>query len=72
MNRKEYLAWCKERALQYVDRGDIPQAWASMTSDLRKHPETEDHPAILIGSQLLMSGELLTAEKMRNFIEGFN
>jgi pterin-4a-carbinolamine dehydratase len=38
--RAEHLAWCKARALEYVDRWDYSGAVASMTSDLGKHPET--------------------------------
>ncbi len=40
MNREQHLAWCKGRALQYLDRGDYGQAIASMGSDLGKHEET--------------------------------
>ena len=70
--RAEHLAWCKKRALEYVDADDLPQAFASMGSDLRKHPETENHSAIKLGAMLLFAGHLDTSEKMRTFIEGFN
>lgn len=39
--REQHLAWCKERALAYVDRGDLVNALASFTSDMSKHPETD-------------------------------
>jgi hypothetical protein len=70
--RAEHLAWCKRRALEYCDIGDVNQAFASMGSDLGKHPKTENHPAIQLGMMMLMSGHLSTPEKMRKFIEGFN
>ena len=70
--RTEHMAWCKQRALEYVDRGDIKNAFASMVSDLKKHPETENHSGIHLGIGLLMSGSLSTTEQMRKFIEGFN
>lgn len=38
MTRAEHLTWCKQQALEYVDRGDVQGAFASMTSDLNKHP----------------------------------
>ena len=38
--REEHMAWCKKRALEYVDRGELHYAVASMASDLTKHPET--------------------------------
>jgi len=72
MERQEHLAWCKNRALQYVDAGDINQAWASMVSDMCKHDETKEHSAIMLGSQLMLSGQLNSPDAMRKFIKGFN
>jgi len=69
MNRAEHLQWCKDRALECVSRGDKNGAMSSMFSDLKKHPETADHPAIELGMMLLMTGNL---GDVRNFIEGFN
>lgn len=40
MDRIEHVKWCKERALQYIDRGDYQGAFGSMASDLGKHKET--------------------------------
>lgn len=70
--REEHMAWCKERALEYVDREEISNAFASMGSDLNKHPETKDHTGIELGVSLLMIGELTSSHEMRKFIEGFN
>jgi hypothetical protein len=70
MNRAEHLQWCKDRAIQYVDEGDVQNA--SLTSDLNKHPETERHPAVELGMLLMLSGHLSTAAQMRDFIEGCN
>lgn len=72
MNREDHMAWCKQRALEYVERGDLQNAYASMTGDLNKHEETRNHPAIALGLQLMMIGDLGTSDKMRKFIEGFN
>ena len=72
MTRQEHMEWCKKRALEYVDSGDINGGYASMVSDLRKHSETEDHVAIQLGMMLLMGSKLSTKEEMRKFIEGFN
>ena len=72
MTRLEHLDWCKKRALEYVDMGDLSSAYASMASDLRKHPETENHTAISLGMVLVMGGHLSTSQKMREFINGFN
>lgn len=72
MTRAEHLAWCKQRALEYVNHGDMQSAYASMASDLGKHPETEGHSAIQLGMMMLMSGHLDAPDKMRDFINGFN
>lgn len=72
MTREEHLNWCKERALEYVETGDLTNAWASMVSDLNKHDETRGHVAIELGTMLMMTQKLSTQSEMRRFIEGFN
>lgn len=72
MNRQEHMVWAKKRALEYVARGDVNNAFVSMASDLGKHPETEGHAGIQLGMMQLMNGHLNTPESMRKFIEGFN
>lgn len=70
--REDHLKWAKDRALEYCDANDPSQAFASIASDLRKHPETASHPALQLGMMMLMGGHLSTPEAMRKFIEGFN
>ena len=72
--RSEHMRWCKNRALEYVNDGDNPQALASMTSDLGKHPETDPSAGMCatLGMGLLVAGELDTVEQGHKFIEGFN
>lgn len=72
ITRADHLAWCKQRALEYVDVGDLQQAFVSMTSDLGKHKETIDHIGIRLGLTLMVSGKLGIPREMRKFIEGFN
>lgn len=72
MTRDEHLDWCKKRAYEYCDRGDLTEAFASFASDMGKHPETKDHSAIGLGLMMMMSGHLVTVQEMRKFIEGFN
>ncbi len=72
MNREEHLNWCKQRALEYLETGDTENALASMFSDLKKHPETQAHPAIELGIMLMFIQQLNTTEEVRKFIEGFN
>lgn len=70
--RQEHVQWCKDRAMEYVNDGDLQGAYASMTSDLGKHPETEGHSAIQLGMMLMIGGHLSTAQEMGKFIDGFN
>lgn len=72
VNRARHLAWAKERALEYVDAGDLTNAWASLVSDLGKHSETRGHPGIELGMMLAMGGFLNTEREIREHIEGFN
>lgn len=71
-SREEHLQWCKKRALEYVETGDLQQAYASMCSDLNKHEGTADHSAMALGMGLMVSGSLDTQETMRKFIQDFN
>ena len=70
--RAEHLAFCKERALEYLNRGDVPNAVTSMMSDLNKHPETAlspNSPLIALGMIAVMERDQAGAQR---FIEGFN
>lgn len=71
-SREEHLAFCKRRALEYVDAGDLDQAITSMMSDLTKHPETQGSGA---GSALAMLALFHYGKppaEIRRFINGFN
>jgi hypothetical protein len=69
MTRDEHMAWCKARALEYVDRGELVDAVASMGSDLGKHPETKPSDGLLfIG--MFAAADHDTAG-VRRWIEGF-
>lgn len=72
MNRAEHLEWCKQRALEYVDKGDLKEAFASFQSDMTKHPETDGHLALKLGTMLLIGGHLSSNKQMRDWITGFN
>jgi len=72
MNREQHLQWCKNRALEYVEQNDLKNAFASFQSDMSKHPETNNHIALQMGTMLLISGNLSTAYQMSDWINGFN
>jgi predicted YcjX-like family ATPase len=69
-SRVEHLAWCKKRALEYLEPGrfySVENAGASLVSDLNKHSQTRGHPAIKRCFTLLATGA--DADQMRSFIE---
>lgn len=75
MTRAEHMAWCKERALACVDRGDLKEAISSMLSDLGKHQETQSSVMIgtLIAPFTLIDGKDSShVYQVRHWIEGFN
>ena len=72
MKRQEHLDWCKQRAIEYLNENDLNQAFASMLSDMSKHPETQNHLALELGMTLKLRNHLSTSAEMRNWIEGFN
>lgn len=71
-NKAEHLQWCKDRALAYIEAGDLNNAFASFSSDMKKHVETAEHSALPLGDMLFFGGHLGTADKMRRWINGFN
>jgi hypothetical protein len=69
MTRDEHLAWCKQRALAYVDAGDLGNAVASMASDMNKDDTQAIHPALFtLGIMCARQGD---TEGVRRWIEGF-
>jgi Tfp pilus assembly protein PilF len=67
--REEHLAWCKERALEYLDAGDLANAITSMGSDLQKHPQTQPSPVLL--RLAMMYYDQGDPAAIRRWIEGF-
>jgi hypothetical protein len=66
---QEHIEFAKQRAMEYLDRGDIKNAVMSITSDLGKHPETKDHPALGMG---MMIAQLNSDRDAREWISGIN
>ena len=42
--RDEHIEWCKQRARECCERGDMLGALHSMGRDLQKHPDTARRP----------------------------
>lgn len=70
MTRTEHLAWAKQRALEYCDRGELQYALDSLISDMGKHPDTHDPYWAEAAVVQWMDGKLCTEETMRAFING--
>jgi len=71
MTREEHMQWSKKRALEYLDNNNITNAFASLASDLSKHPETANHIGLGLTTQMIMIGKLRSVDEMRRQIEGF-
>ena len=71
--REEHLAWCKQRALPYVEAGLLTQAVASMLSDLNKWEGGPLYPPAAYNT-LAMDGMMFckAPEQVRDWIKGFN
>ena len=72
MTRAEHLQWAKDRALEYADRGETANAIASITSDLQKHPDTENHAGPQLLTMMVSAGLVSRPGELRREIEGFN
>lgn len=70
MTREEHLAWCKQRALEYLDIGDLKNAVISMYSDMRKHPDLG--MSNILGYLGLMTALSGNTDEVRRWIEGFH
>lgn len=73
--RSEHVAWCKQRALEYLEPGQyfsVENAITSMLSDLGKHDETRSLLEATNGITALALVSGRTPSDARKFIEGFN
>lgn len=71
-SRADHLQWCKDRANEYIEKGDLKEAFSSFMSDMSSHEETKDHLALEMGMSLLLSGNLSSPIQIKNWIDGFN
>jgi hypothetical protein len=71
--REEHLEFCKQRAREYLDAGDLVNAVTSMGSDMDKHPETR-LSGEKMGTLMYVAMFRITegdAQGIREWIEGF-
>lgn len=73
VTREQHLLWCMERALTEVNCGRVREGFTSMLSDIRKHPELENHIGGKLGIGFMMlPGWIDNPVEVRRWIEGFN
>ena len=68
MTRDEHLEWAKRRALEHLPQNPV-EAMTSMGSDLKKHPELENHGDLYI--MPMFYGAHNDPDAVRRWIEGF-
>jgi hypothetical protein len=68
-DRAKHVAWCKERATEYVKAGDLTNALASMMSDMSKRDDTKPADVLfMLGMMEIENGPAA----VQRFIDGFN
>ena len=69
MTRDKYVERCKQRAFDYLDRGDLKNSVASFVGNMNARPDCElPHHLAALGVLLLMRDDALG---WRTLIEGF-
>jgi hypothetical protein len=60
MPREKYVARCKQRALDYLNRGELKSAVASFVHDMSARPDCElPHHLAALGLLLMMGNDAL-------------
>jgi hypothetical protein len=68
-DRQKHVAWCKQRATEYVKAGDLSGALSSMMSDMSKREDTKPPDVLfMLGVMEMQNG----AAAVQRFIDGFN
>jgi hypothetical protein len=71
--REEHLEWCKQRAREYLYRGELADAVTAMAIDIDSHPETKLRgeqmgALILVAMFRITEGDV---PGVREWVEGF-
>lgn len=69
---QEHLDWCVYRAMEYADAGDMPQAWASLLSDVGKHEGTAHIGTDSFSAMAMVSGLYNDPVSFRKWATGWN
>lgn len=66
--RKEHVEWCKQRALEELERSGVDAAMSSLASDFGKHESTNNASMMMLCVLIKEMNE----KDAKKFIEGFN
>ncbi len=66
--RKKHIEWCKERALEELERSGVDAAMSSLASDFGKNESTNNHMMMMLVFGMMGMNE----KEAKAFIEGFN
>lgn len=58
----DHIAWCRRRATEYVEAGQLQEAVAGLLSDLQKHPATLHHKIPTVAMQGFVAAQEGPAE----------
>lgn len=75
MTRAEHVQWCKDRAMEYVNQGDLLNGVTSMMSDMTKHPETKEAATgglAMLGMLAMQQAQSGDRDGVVRYITGFN
>ena len=73
--REEHLKFCKDRAMEYVNKGNLLEGVTSMMSDLGQHPETAESAGgalAMLGLMACQQAQSGDREGVVRYIQGFN
>ena len=67
--RAEHVQWCKDRAMEYLDHGDLAGAVTSMTSDMSKRDDCNMSQVLLpLGMMYVINHDF---DGVKRWVEGF-
>ena len=69
MTRDEHVAWCKQQAREYLRRGDLVNAVASMSSDMDKREDCKVNAYLILFAGIAASNG--DYDGVERYIEGF-
>jgi hypothetical protein len=68
MPREKFVEWCKQRAFDYLEQGDLRSAVASFVGSMNARPDCQlPHHLAMLGVLLLIANDALG---WRTLIEG--